>query len=50
MTGKPKNKKIKVMGPPPIVRERVVSCGAQTRRANKKLTGGSQTLNVHNTD
>ena len=38
------------LGPPPIVRERVVSPGAQTRRANKKFTGGSQTLNVHNTN
>ena len=36
--------------PPPIVRERVVSPGAQTRRANKKFTGGLQALNVHNTD
>ena len=32
------------------VRERVVSPGAQTRAPNKKLTGGSQALNVHNTD
>ena len=27
-----------------------MSPGAQTRRANKKFTGGSQALNVHNTD
>ena len=37
-------------GPPSIVRERVVSPGAQTRRAHKKFTGGSQALHVHNSD
>ena len=34
----------------PIDGERVVSAAVQTRRASKQFTGGSQTLNVHNTD
>ena len=38
------------LGPAPIVRERVVSPGAQTRGANKTFTSGYQALSIHNTN